>query len=123
MRAILPKRKKNDGGCVYMRNFNPGRVQPGLKVCTIDKRGERLHEDSSPGSNTDMPPKVHFYSPVWSRESVRVKFASAVPFKPGARYAQKYVCTTRVFLKFQPGSSAMRHVNAPFTLCTWRVEI
>ena len=25
-----------------MRNFNPGRVQPGLKVCTIDKRGERL---------------------------------------------------------------------------------
>ena len=31
---------------VYMRNFNPGRVQPGLKVCTIDKRGERLHEDS-----------------------------------------------------------------------------
>ena len=25
--------------------------------------------------------------------------------------------------KFQPGSSAMRHVNAPFTLCTWRVEI
>ena len=31
---------------VYMRNFNPGRVQPGLKVCTTDKRGERLHEDS-----------------------------------------------------------------------------
>ena len=25
-----------------MRNFNPGRVQPGLKVCTIDKRGERI---------------------------------------------------------------------------------
>ena len=25
--------------------------------------------------------------------------------------------------KFQPGSSAMRHVNAPFILCTWRVEI
>ena len=33
-------------GCVNMRNFNPGRVQPGSKVCTIDKRGERLHEDS-----------------------------------------------------------------------------
>ena len=33
-------------GCVYMRNFNPGRVQPGLKVCMIDKIGERLHEDS-----------------------------------------------------------------------------
>ena len=76
-----------------MRNFNPGRVQPGLKVCTIDKRGELLHEDSRPGSNADMPPKVHFYSPVWSRESVRAKFASAVLFKPGARYAQKYVCT------------------------------
>ena len=25
--------------------------------------------------------------------------------------------------KFQPGSSAVRHVNAPFTLCTWGVEI
>ena len=33
------------------------------------------------------------YSPIWSRESVRAKFGSAVPFKPGARYAQKYVCT------------------------------
>ena len=79
-----------------MKNFNPGRVQPGLKVCTIDKRGERLHEDSLLGSNTEMPPKVHFYNPVWSCEYFRAKFACAVLFKPGARYAQKYVC--KIFL-------------------------
>ena len=43
--------------------------------------------------STDMLPKVHFYSSVLSRESVRTKFACAVPFKPGARYAQKCICT------------------------------
>ena len=31
--------------------------------------------------------------------------------------------THRSTLVLQPGSSAMRHVNAPFILCTWRVEI
>ena len=115
------------------------KFQPGLKVCTIDKRGERLHEDSWPGSNTDMPPKVHFYSPVWSRESVRAKFASAVPFKswreirtevrlydfldPGWFQPSPWGEGWKPGAKFQPGSSAMRHVNAPFILCTWRVEI
>ena len=54
-------------GCVYMRNFNPGRVQPGLKVCTIDKRDVAyrcartkpisiarlcLHEKFQPGSSS-----------------------------------------------------------------------
>ena len=78
-------------GCVYMRNFNPGRVQPGLKVCTIDKRGERLHglhEDMStvdPGQILICRQKstsTVLYGHV-NPFARNVHLHSAVPFKPG----------------------------------------
>ena len=71
--------------CLH-ENFQPG--SSAARVESLYDRQKRWAFTCTctwrPGSNTDMPPKVHFYSPVWSRESARANIASAVLFKPGS---------------------------------------